>query len=141
LFVLLTVFAIWLGVVVNHAREQRDAVQAIEAMGGSVRYDWQPDLVRAEGMGAASDQFVMPLADSNPRPAGPAWLRRLIGDDYFQHVERVYIIHPKADLLKSIPYLQQLRRVRRLTILASVPESTRNQLKAALPDCEIRLSR
>lgn len=140
LFVLVTVAAIWLGVVVNRAREQREAVKAIEAMGGSIRYDWQPDFVRAEGAGATSDQLVMPLTDSKPSPAGPAWLRRLIGDDYFQQVERVYIIHPKAELLKSIPRLKQLRRVRRLTILASVPESTQSQLKAALPDCEIRLT-
>jgi hypothetical protein len=34
LFVLTTAFAIWLGVVVNRAREQREAIKAIEALGG-----------------------------------------------------------------------------------------------------------
>lgn len=38
--VVVTALAVWLGVVVNRAREQREAVKAIEALGGSVMYDW-----------------------------------------------------------------------------------------------------
>ncbi|HUY89836.1 MAG TPA: hypothetical protein VMV10_13965 [Pirellulales bacterium] len=82
----------------------------------------------------------MPIVSPKPSPGGPAWLRRLIGDDFFQHVDRVYIIHPKADVLKSIPHVQRLRKVRTLTILASVPEVTQRELKSALPSCEVRLT-
>lgn len=141
LLVLLTVISVWLGVVVRRAREQREAVNAIEALGGSVRYDWQPDFVRAEGMGAGgADQTYVPNVKIKPSPGGPAWLRQLIGDDFFQSVERVYLIHPKADVLQSIPYLQRMHRLRSLTILAAAPESAQLTLKTALPNCEIRLT-
>jgi len=36
--VVLTALAVWLGIVVNSAREQREAVKAIEALGGQVLY-------------------------------------------------------------------------------------------------------
>src|SRR6185437_11305871 len=87
LFVLTTVFAVWLGVVVNRAREQREAVKAIEALGGTVAYDW--------------DEFPFdPFAsDKRHTPHGPAWLRWLIGDDYFQNaiaVDFTYLFFPAS---------------------------------------------
>ena len=48
----------WLGVKVRHVQGQREAVEAIERVGGRVEYQ------RAE-------------------VPGPAWLRRLLGDDFF----------------------------------------------------------
>ena len=47
--VVLTAFAIWLGVAVNRAREQREAVKAIEALGGTVTYDFQVTGVPYDG--------------------------------------------------------------------------------------------
>ena len=40
LLALLTVLAIWLGVSVDAAHEQYEAVKAIETLGGRVRYGW-----------------------------------------------------------------------------------------------------
>ena len=62
----MTALAVWLGVVVNRATEQREAVEAIEALGGYVIYDWQAPSSDAEQL------------------AGPAWLRRAVGDDFFR---------------------------------------------------------
>jgi hypothetical protein len=38
LFVVVTILCVWLSVVVNRAHRQRDAVAAIEALGGEVGY-------------------------------------------------------------------------------------------------------
>ena len=51
------------------ARQQRDAVAADRAMGGFVFYDYEISAVRSCASTAA--------------PPGPAWARRLLGDDFF----------------------------------------------------------
>jgi hypothetical protein len=55
--------------------DQRAAVHRIHELGGSVAYDYQFD---TSGRGL-----------KNPEPAGWPWLRRLVGDEYFQEVVRV----------------------------------------------------
>jgi hypothetical protein len=42
MFVVVTVLCVWLGAVVNRANRQREAVAAIEALGGEVRYERSP---------------------------------------------------------------------------------------------------
>lgn len=66
----LTIVAAILGVVVERVSKQRRAVAAVMQAGGTVMYDWHESAPRT--MSTAG------------RPAGPAWLRRWIGDDYFQ---------------------------------------------------------
>ena len=61
MFVVVTVLCVlcaWLAVKVNRAHRQRDAVDAIRRLGGYAAYE----------------------------PAGPSWLRELLGDDFFAHV-------------------------------------------------------
>jgi len=70
ILLLVTALSLWLGVVVNRARKQRDAVAAIEKAGGGVAYDFQ-----------MSPSFPPP-----GKPPGPRWLRRMLGDEYFQSV-------------------------------------------------------
>lgn len=65
---------LWLGWRVHLVRQQREAVAAVKAHGGFVRYDW-------EVVGGK------PVAGAKPR--GPGWLRRAIGDDYFQHIVEI----------------------------------------------------
>ena len=52
LMVLVTVLCVWLGLVSERARKQREAVAAIEALGGWVWYDYQ---------------------NSGQEPPGPKW--------------------------------------------------------------------
>ncbi len=68
LLVVLTVVCLWLGRQVERARKQREAVDAIQAVGGTIEYDW--------------------LRRGEPR-RGPVWLQRLIGDEFFQGVDAV----------------------------------------------------
>lgn len=56
----------WLVVRRDQARRQQQAVAAIEAAGGWVRYDYQ--------------------RDGQPGPAGPEWLQRHLGLDFLNHV-------------------------------------------------------
>jgi hypothetical protein len=76
---LVLVLGLWLGWQARRARLQREAVAAVTAYGGFVRYDWELD---AKGV---------PVPDAAPR--APGWLRRAIGDDYFQTVAVADMIH------------------------------------------------
>ncbi len=63
----------WLAVRMERARRQREAVEAIERLGGNAVYDWQRRGVRQ-------------------KPAS-SWLRRPLGDDFFDEVAFVKIDH------------------------------------------------
>ena len=73
LMLVVTVFCVWLGVTAKRAQDQRQAVVAIYKLGGRVLYDHQ-------------------IEESDP--PGPAWLRQLIGVEYFFNVARVYLRKP-----------------------------------------------
>jgi hypothetical protein len=64
LFVVTTIAAVWLGMVMHKARKLRRSVDAITAAGGAVYFHHQMD-------------------DADAPPPGPAWLRRLVGDEPF----------------------------------------------------------
>ena len=63
LLIVVTVFCILLGITVKRARDQRQAVEAIEALGGKTHYRHDNHIYSSR--------------------LGPAWLRRLIGNNYF----------------------------------------------------------
>jgi hypothetical protein len=69
---LMTAICVWLGIEVNAVQRQRAIVAAIEKMDGAVLYDWELDENNQE-TGAK-------------HPPELDWLRRQIGDDYFQTV-------------------------------------------------------
>lgn len=98
LFVLVTIVGIWFGVQVNSARRQAAIVSDIEQVGGDVYYDWQLE----PGVGAT-------------HPPGPAWLRKLIGDDYFQTVLVAYINDPYLEE-ERLPAVDQLPALRNLVL-------------------------
>ncbi len=98
LFLLMLVAAIplgWLSVKLKAARQQKAAVEAIEKLGGQVVYDYQ------------RDEF-----DTTSKCPGPAWLRKLLGDDLFANVRRVdltvEITDADLETLKRLPQLQEL---------------------------------
>ncbi len=130
LFILLTTLAVWLGIATHRAREQRAAVQAIESLGGAVRYDWQNDPL---------DPFGSDVLDE---PAGPAWLRRLMGDDFFQEVWEVDFGSPlsptKVELRKALPQLQRLRALKKVRVFAWTDLEDQDKLQPALPHCEVQ---
>jgi hypothetical protein len=78
LLVLMTLLSLWLGYHAKRATDQRAAVRMIRKLGGSVMYDYQFAARQAGFQGTA-------------QPGGWLWLRRLIGDEYFQNVISVYL--------------------------------------------------
>jgi hypothetical protein len=82
---------------------------------------------------------------SRGQPHGAPWFRRLIGDDYFQHVEQV-ISPPKSiydydvsdsDVRAWIPVLQKLSGVKTLIVQGTLSDDLADLLKAELPSCQI----
>lgn len=109
-------FAAWLGWRVHLARTQRQVVAAIRAFGGYVGYDWEWERDRLK-RGAA--------------PKAPAWLRRAIGDEYFQEVVEVNLIFSYRDFRHFesnaritddlVPELAKLRNLKWLHMYKSQP--------------------
>ena len=113
----------WLGRKIERKRIERDAIAGIEALGGSVWYDYQ------------QGQFS--------EPSGPGWLRGLLGDDFFGEVVKAHLVGNMigdAGLanVKGLPRLETLElsgayvneagvaKIKDLTELESLDLSTTN---------------
>ncbi|MCH7727821.1 MAG: leucine-rich repeat domain-containing protein [Planctomycetes bacterium] len=94
-FVLLTVFGVWLGVVVHRANAQRKVVEWVREMGGSVHYDYE---YHADG------QLI-----GDAKPPSPTWLVQLLGVDYFQGVSLVDFENQPVSDLTPLAGLTSLR--------------------------------
>jgi Leucine-rich repeat (LRR) protein len=106
MFVVVTALCIWLGIQVNAARRQREAVTAILKIGGEVLFDYQ-------SVPPPPGEDVDLAVDLHAAPPGPEWLRSRIGDDYFRNVISVAIkgkIITESDLkqLSKLPKLKQV---------------------------------
>jgi hypothetical protein len=109
LMLLVLVLACWLGWITNKARQQRVAVTAITQSHGSVRYDWE---------------FVNGKLTTGRELAAPRWLRRALGDEFFQEVVEVALhdedIHkgrfptPRPMTQAVLAHLRWLPRLKRL---------------------------
>ena len=95
--VVITLFAAWLGYVSFRAREQQAAVARIKELGGIVQYDYQ----------------MPPSAE--PSPPGWPWLRRLVGDEYFQDVAFVKLDETSVSDA-DLPLISKLRRTKTLSL-------------------------
>jgi hypothetical protein len=93
LFVVVTVLCVWLAYVVNRVNRQREAVAAIEALGGVVAYE-PPN---------------KPESTTFPRP----FLRRWLARDYFDEVREAYLGGNRVTDA-GLAHLQGLMGLRRL---------------------------
>jgi hypothetical protein len=97
---LLALLCGWFAVKMEQARRQKALVEEIENVGGLVWRDYQFD---ADGS----------LLTKDPQPPGPAWLRRVLGDDFFMNVVKLDLTQTEIgdaglEHLKGLPHLQSL---------------------------------
>jgi hypothetical protein len=86
----------WLGVKVRAKQREREAVKPIHELGCVVGYDYHFDL---------DDRTI-----NSPTPPGPAWLRKLLGDDVFANVAVMYFGPTATDEdFRTLPMLDQLK--------------------------------
>ena len=96
--VLITIFAMWLGYVCKLARDQKTAVDRVYELRGWVYYE---------------HEYHKGRHVKGAKPPGPTWLRKIIGNEFFQDVTRVGL--SKTDVTDA-----DLRLVGRLTSLHSL---------------------
>jgi hypothetical protein len=100
LLLLVLAIAVWLGWIVNQARQQREAVAALQKFGGFVHYDWEfvdgpvnvppGNLIWKPSWGTFTP---------GGKPWAPDWLRKLAGDEYFQSIAHVSLF---VDIKKQV---------------------------------------
>ena len=79
--------------IVNNARQQREAVAALQKFGGFVHYDWE--FVDGPVKVPRGNSIWMPSwgkLTPGRKPWAPDWLRRALGDEYFQSIVHVTTI-------------------------------------------------
>lgn len=107
LFVIVTVISVVLGIKVHAVRSQRNAVAAIQAVGGSVAYDFQ-----YEGNLIVGPSFMaFSMTNAETAPSVPFGLDKLLGTDYFASVVRVTLNDRGVDddLLAKLTCLSNLK--------------------------------
>jgi internalin A len=103
MIVVVLVIGGWLGWAVRNARMQREAVDAIQADGGEVIYDW-------EGPGPRSNVINKPWW-------APQWLVEIVGIDYFGHITSVWISGPVSDA--QLAHIANLRGLESLALISA----------------------
>ena len=134
LFVVVTVFCVWVGITAKRARDQKYAVETIQEMGGWVFYEHQIDdrtNMTITRNGRLYDRGGIPA-----RP-GPAWLRRIIGDEYFTTVNLVGMRGPQFNDA-SLEVVKPLTDLKRLALYdTKITNEGLKKLQEALPNCKI----
>jgi internalin A len=117
LLLLVLVIAVWLGWIVQKARQQREAVAALQKLGGFVHYDWEfVDGPVKVPRGNLIWKPTWGILTPAKRPWAPNWLRLALGDEYFQsivHVSLYVDISKMTDAsLEAIGRLTKLEELR-----------------------------
>jgi hypothetical protein len=110
MFFVVTSLCVWLSVQVNRANKQKEAMAAIQQVGGYAYFDYQ---VSFENVFALDDRQVKLPAFMPDAIPPSSQLRRLIGDKYFDRVTHVGLGKVKLDdsafaMLRGLPHLRQL---------------------------------
>jgi Leucine Rich repeat len=78
LMLIVLIISVLLAWQVNKAREQREAVEAVQRYGGWSHYDYE---------------FVNGKLTAGRSPWAPSWLRKMLGDEFFQNVRHVSLVY------------------------------------------------
>ena len=129
LMALVLVLGVGMGWVIHRAQVQRDAVAAIDRVGGHFGYSWQ----RSKGM------WIIPI----PKPPWPDWVRRRLGPDFLDTVSYVFLQGEQCndESLRSacrLPWLEELSVVN-----TSVTDASAEDLRHLkhLRSLDLRLNR
>ncbi len=109
MMLVVTVFCVWLGITAKRARDQKQTVEAIQDLGGTVFYDFHYYEHESDGQTAI---------DSSRDPSSPRWLRDWLGLDLFHRVRYVRAVkllqipQPRIgiDLLGPVPQATQFSK-------------------------------
>jgi hypothetical protein len=120
LLIFVTLFAVacsWFTVKMQHAKRQREAVEAIMQLGGLVLYDYETfqykDSVHISGSPIIVNE-----------PSTPLWLRNLLGRDFFYNVITVLVYSENG-----LDYIESLTQIENLYLIgASSTDATLSQL-------------
>jgi hypothetical protein len=102
LLLLITALCVWLGIQVTSARRQREAVAAIIKAGGTVFYDYE--MVPDTPFGYNVNKML--------RPPGAAWLRQLVGEDYFRTAGVVWLPSSAESAVDQLAKLSSVQAIR-----------------------------
>lgn len=90
LLLLVLLIALWLGWIVQKARQQREAVAAFQKFGGFVHYNWEfVDGPVKVPRGNLIWKPTWGTLTPGRRPWATDWLRCALGDEYFQSIVHV----------------------------------------------------
>jgi hypothetical protein len=105
----------WLAVEMQQGKRQKKAVEALIKLGGSLKYDFE--------INSSGDLIQGPLQP------GPAWVRSLLGNDFFTSVVYVYLSGMTVTNA-DVEYLNELTQLNTLIIIrASFSDAEMSQLK------------
>jgi hypothetical protein len=112
LMILILVIGGILGWKAHRATIQRRAVAKIDAAGGTVQYDYQIEAQKASKTWTANP----------PHPWAPDWLRRPIGEEYFQDVAWVFLSskNPKIKIEHDPKLFETVATLDRVEMLQTI---------------------
>jgi hypothetical protein len=130
LLLLITALCVWLGIQINAARRQRDAVAAMIKAGGTVVYDYQ--VAPARNTSGFPRGLRMPYSiDTDKLPPGNSSLRSLFGDDCFRTVIAVIVPEPNPALQKTtVDQLAELGKLKEFILFSPGADLHDNDLAA-----------
>jgi hypothetical protein len=128
LLILLTLLCVWLGFQVHRVRHQKKVVAAVLGLGGRIRYDGQPSDFE-EDERRVQEEMAAKMGRPRPtfvdEPIGPPWLRKLIGDEYFQQIAEIVLVGTNVytDRVEirdeMLDYITSVRNLEGLTLVTT----------------------
>ncbi len=124
LLLFIAIFGIWLGIKVNAARKQAEAVAAILKAGGSVNFDYQTIPAKPGTLGPFD-------IDKKATSSAPLWLCRLFGEDFFRTPVVVQLMLDKENPLKvaALQELAGITSIRKLRLDGMVEDEDLTKLE------------